>query len=1448
MKTRAILLFASVCVALIARAGTTGQTALHMPQGSASGTPNGDYVSDAGGLNSLYRYFVEVPQNLTQLTVEIFDADVGRGGAAEDDAGRDRDRGGGFTTNVTYSLLNPSGTTVATLTCGVATCTDNAWDLLYNEVLTKTVRDQFGTVSYSNNDGTNDWSSAWFDAEDGNPAAGDMRITGGEMRLGEGNRNIYREANLGSTGMNLTSATLTYDYRTSGNLDAPDTVVVEVSPNGGTSWNLLATYTNDVSGSASFDITSSIAANTRVRFSFNTGANEFFFVDNVQISGSGPIPHGHWELDIDTVGGNDINAIGIRAHDGTSGAGGTELNVYADSMVSLGVNPDPDASTRSFTLYPWVTSGCVCSQNDFDRDTGSGDTGSTTYTSRIELASPGTGFTQTFASTTLSINNAWNHDDLTRWGDDDESDDYGIWRFVPTINTYGFTSGNYETTYVGSYLTSGNPTSNPILSGGAPAAFRVYLPTDAGAAPVKPYFEQFLTHNRDYSGPNPGQVGVQTVYTVTVKLVNPTAYPITFSSPSNLVIANVPGGGVTYNGATGGLPTFTQGSMVSQPAAGGTGIVSWNPGTVAAGATVIMAYAIRVTPPDGARLPVTSTPASGSGTRAIYVDETANTTQTRATYTMGGVCELAVTAALATEVMLSSFELDVRGGATTIEFSTASEAGTIGFNVLRAGTGEQVNETLIPASLKPQGGKYRLLDRGNSDPNALYTVEEVTASGVRKHYGPLNHLKGVDREAGQRRDHRRVGTSSLTGWEPQSDAPKEKIVAAMVGVRGTGIVRVSAAGLAVALGEKEHTVAKALGNGKLSVTFNGAAVSWTTDGQNLLFFGEKSTSIYSDERVYRVALTAGTTMQTVRWSPASAAVSPFLATQEIEQDTFVAAVLPIDPAGDFNFWEFVISGDPTYGRRTFPVNVPAMASSSGASLAVRLQGALKDATHLARISLNGVPLGDLTWTSLNAHNATVNIPAAVLRDGANEIVVEGVLAPGAPFDVFYIDGFTLQYQKFARPEAGQIAVRTQGALGAGPFAVAPLILDVSSPLRPAVVTGATFQGGTASVTVPSTKNLFLSESYLAPSSLRGSPETTIKGKLRAEWLIIAPRSMRTPAESLARLRQRDGLSTFVADLEQVYDEFGGGNLTPLAIRDFLRSTRSWSVKPRYVVLAGTGSVDYRGISTAPGPMPPILTSTPDGIFAADSLYTDFNGDRLPDVAIGRIPVKSAAELSAYVAKLDANSRIAAGQSPIVFSADAADGGASFRAESVQAELPLSGRPATRVYLDDLGGSAARTALIAAWQAGSPLVSWVGHGGLDQISNAGVLTSYDAGTLESAGRLPILVAMTCTINRFENGVVDPLGVALTREDGAGALAVWSASGLSQHAQASEIQRTFMHLAAQALPTTRLGDLIVSALKTNKSDTSSIYLLLGDPAIRLDLPTEVTNGGNPVNSGE
>src|SRR5205807_600113 len=83
-------------------------------------------------------------------------------------------------------------------------------------------------------------------------------------------------------------------------------------------------------------------------------------------------------------------------------------------------------------------------------------------------------------------------------------------------------------------------------------------------------------------------------------------------------------------------------------------------------------------------------------------------------------------------------------------------------------------------------------------------------------------------------------------------------------------------------------------------------------------------------------------------------------------DNFPATVLPLDPDSDYWFWDFIISGDATDGRKQFAISVPSMASDSGATLQVRLQGALSDTSHRARIRLNGVMLGDVVYRGLPA--------------------------------------------------------------------------------------------------------------------------------------------------------------------------------------------------------------------------------------------------------------------------------------------------------------------------------------------------------------------------------------------------------------------------------------------------------------------------------------------------
>ena len=100
--------------------------------GGGAATSVGDYISSSGAFNGPYGYYIEVPAGTARLVVDIFDADVGMGGTAEANAGRDRSTGGTWTTTAYYRLFNPGGTQVTTnFTQGDSTGklanSDNAW-------------------------------------------------------------------------------------------------------------------------------------------------------------------------------------------------------------------------------------------------------------------------------------------------------------------------------------------------------------------------------------------------------------------------------------------------------------------------------------------------------------------------------------------------------------------------------------------------------------------------------------------------------------------------------------------------------------------------------------------------------------------------------------------------------------------------------------------------------------------------------------------------------------------------------------------------------------------------------------------------------------------------------------------------------------------------------------------------------------------------------------------------------------------------------------------------------------------------------------------------------------------------------------------------------------------------------------------------------------------------
>ncbi len=158
----------------------------------------------------------------------------------------------------------------------------------------QTVRDDFSTRLYSNNDGSVNWSGDWIenDLASAGPTRGNVWITnGGEVRLEDfpntGTQpSLAREANL----LGASTATFSFNWRTTNGVDPSDSLVVEVSANGGATWSTLEDFTGlngANSGSRAYDISAFASSNTRIRFRVNNlygAGNETFRVDFVEIA------------------------------------------------------------------------------------------------------------------------------------------------------------------------------------------------------------------------------------------------------------------------------------------------------------------------------------------------------------------------------------------------------------------------------------------------------------------------------------------------------------------------------------------------------------------------------------------------------------------------------------------------------------------------------------------------------------------------------------------------------------------------------------------------------------------------------------------------------------------------------------------------------------------------------------------------------------------------------------------------------------------------------------------------------------------------------------------------------------------------------------------------------------------------------------------------------------
>ena len=650
-----------------------------------------------------------------------------------------------------------------------------------------------------------------------------------------------------------------------------------------------------------------------------------------------------------------------------------------------------------------------------------------------------------------------------------------------------------------------------------------------------------------------------------------------------------------------------------------------------------------------------------------------------------------------TFALVTSFDAYQAGGGVELEWTTASEDGTLGFWLFRFDQEwVQINDALLLATGSPTGGVYRMVDEtvdvGSVAPDGtlVYALLEVEAGGGMVDHGNFEVALKAGRSASalERRADLDAATQSGeldTGQyqaltRPIDDLSRQR-VEAMAVERSTmaslqqsnslriegastgapthamrllvdrdGVYRLNVDELAAAFGASASDVRQALQRGRFDLEHLGRSIAWWSDGDGLSFWGElDEDDIYSAVSTYWLSPGRG-----LQARQRSASAGPFTgarvgtATARIEQNVFAGTAASRDPESDFWFWNVIAAGHPTVGSRDYPFDLVGAADVGRAELEIRVFGATDEPTpidHVAVVAINGIELSRHEWGGVGTAILHVEFSATLLNEFANTLTVTSELPAGAATSVLYMNDFTLSYPRELDVAGDSLEVDLEGgAVRLSGFGERPTVLDVSDSDRPVLLSGVRYQRGSTDFDpgvgrfriVAFGSSAVRTPGIQAVNDADVLPEDLLDRANRADSVIITPDSLLDGAERLAMFQAARGYSPMIVPLQSIWDTFSGGQQSPPAVRDFLEyAAGAWQEAPRFVTLLGKGSFDYKDYKgTGANPMPPLMVATQKGLYASDSSLLPAAGpSSAVAMSIGRIPVLSNLELDNYLDKL-----------------------------------------------------------------------------------------------------------------------------------------------------------------------------------------------------------------------
>ena len=412
----------------------------------------------------------------------------------------------------------------------------------------------------------------------------------------------------------------------------------------------------------------------------------------------------------------------------------------------------------------------------------------------------------------------------------------------------------------------------------------------------------------------------------------------------------------------------------------------------------------------------------------------------------------------------------------------------------------------------------------------------------------------------------------------------------------------------------------------------------------------------------------------------------------------------------------------------------------------------------------------------------------------------------------------------------------------------------------------------------------------------------LHGLAQADMMIVAHPNFISEAERLANFHeqnQTNPLTVHIVTPQQIYNEYSSGAQDITAIRDFIRMfyvrSTSWQDMPRYLLLFGDASYDYKDRLPDNTNYVPTYESveslTPTISYASDDYFGLLDADEgawassandALDIGIGRFVVRTADDARTVVDKIYRYEELdiadlnighvcengeASVVSPdwrnrITFIADDEDGNMHLNQADQLAELVDTMYPEyniDKIYFDSYvqestpGGQRYPEVTIDVnntVQRGALLINYTGHGGELGLSHERVLGIADINSWTNFSNLAVFVTATCEFTRYDDPSRISAGELVHLNPNGGGIALFTTSRLVYSAPNFTLNKNFYLnlLEEQPWGPPTMGDVIrMTKVASGGSVNNRNFSLIGDPAQRLAYPlhnveTLTINGDN------